>query len=136
MTSVLSFERWQRSSDDPMDGAPTDVAVPVVDGTRLCDIAGDRFPGVDRRWIAPPSREWLGDATSVDGDPEADGRAVLLDGDCGIPDCCGVTARIEVDTDQVRWHDLVARGEPGLPAGLSFTFDRAQYEEALASLAD
>jgi len=37
----------------------------------------------------------------------------------------------------VRWHDLVALGAPLLSADLDWTFDRQQYEAAIAgALAD
>jgi hypothetical protein len=63
-------------------------------------------------------------------------RPVILDGDCGIADCCGVPARIEIVDELVTWADFSARGSPPLPAGLRFTFDRAEYEGAIAGVGD
>lgn len=133
--NVLTFERLVREPGGEMDGAPTDVAVPIVDGGRLCDRFDGLFPGIDRSWAAPPSRHWLGaDARRDAGDDDLDGRAVLLDGSCGIADCCGLMARIEVTADVVRWHDLFSRATD-IPPGLELAFARPAYEAALAGLA-
>jgi hypothetical protein len=132
VTAVLSFERLVVESDepDPLGGAPADALVPVVDGVRLCDLlGGDRHPGVHYAEVAPPSRHWLGEPADL-----VDGRVVLLDGSCGIAECCGIVAHIDLGPDHVRWHGLFARGGDPVPPGLSFTFDRAQYEAAIAGV--
>jgi hypothetical protein len=116
---------------DDMDLAPTDVAVPIIDDRPLFELAGDRYPGVDVGLLSPPSRQWLGAPSYV-----AYGNAVVLDGDCGIAECCGVTAAIEIGESTVSWSRFAAAGFPDLPPGLAFTFDRVEYERAIADVAD
>jgi hypothetical protein len=107
-----------------------ELAVPVIDDVPLFERLGDRFPGLSVREVAWPSRQWLGAPTVAE-----DGRAVILDGECGEPGCCGVFARITVKDSSVRWADFFARGSPRLPDGLSFSFERGKYEAALKSVA-
>lgn len=78
----------------------------------------------------PPSKHRLGEPPYEDN-----GRAVLLDGFCGIAGCCGLMACITVTDEHVRWDDVFTRG-PDLPRDLSFTFGRADYEAALRSILD
>lgn len=108
---------------------PSEIVVPAIDGEPLAAIAGGRFPGLSRRTVAPPSRHWLGESSYGE-----DGRIVVLDGGCSIAECCGVMARMTFEADTVRWHDFAARGRPPIPEGLDFTFDRSQYEAAVAAL--
>lgn len=123
----LSFRRM--AGDYDLDQTfHLDIAVPVVDGTPLHELVGERFYGIDASLVAPPSPHLLRGPKYVE-----DGRTVLLDGDCLSAGCCGVMARVVIDDRAVRWADFFARGRPPLPNGLSFEFDRVQYETALAS---
>lgn len=110
-------------------GRPDDIAVPVIDGVPLFERLSDRYPGVSVRIVAPPSGQWLGAPVY-----EEDGRAVILDGRCGVAACCGVMAKIELRPDTVVWRDFYALGGPDLPRDLRFVFVRWEYEKALASL--
>ncbi len=109
--------------------ALTDLAVPLVDGVQLFEKLGDRWPGVDVGLVAPPSRHWLGQPVY-----QEEGRAVILDGECGCAGCCGVMARITLDGPVVVWSDFFARGRPPLPQGLRFEFHRSAYEAAIAAV--
>lgn len=106
-----------------------DIAVPVVDGVPLHERVGDRFAGIDTSLVARPSRHLLGEPEYIEED-----RTVLLDGDCGFAECCGVRAQVIVGDRTVRWTEFFARGHPPIPVDLFFEFDRQQYEAALASL--
>ena len=108
-----------------------DLAVPVIDGTPLFTILGDRYPGVRTQLVAAPSRHWLGEIVKGEDD-----RAVVLDGICGDPGCCGVFARITLEAAAVVWFDFFARGIPELPPGLRLEFDRSSYESAIAGLTE
>jgi hypothetical protein len=89
----------------------------------------DRSPGLALWFLAPPSSQWLG-ALSY----QATGRAVTLDGTCGIAECCGVFARSAEADDAVRWSDVFARGHPPLSKGLGFEFDRAGYVATISAV--
>ena len=108
---------------------PDDIAVPVTDGVPLFERLPDRYPGLAASMVAPPSGQWL--AAPV---YEEHGRAVILDGKCGVAGCCGVMAKIEVWPDTVVWRDFYALGGPALPSDLQFVFVRWDYEQALESL--
>jgi hypothetical protein len=110
-------------------GGPDDIAVPVIDGVPLFERLPGRYPGLAVRTVTPPSRQWLGAPVY-----EEDGRAVILDGTCGVAGCCGVMATIEVGPDTVLWHDFYALGGPDLPSDLRFVFVRWKYEKVLASI--
>jgi hypothetical protein len=121
---------------------PADLAVPMIDDRPLFEICGDRYPGLFIATVAPPSRHWLGEPTYTEdpddriGDDDGPLRPVVLDGECGIADCCGVFARIDIGDEVVTWSDFFANGRPPLPDGLHFTFDRDQYEHAIAHVID
>jgi hypothetical protein len=119
---------YEPPDDDPF--TPRDLAVPIIDGTPLFEAIGDRHPGLVVHLVAPPSRQWLGRPSYVEY-----GRAVVLDGSCGIAECCGVVARIDIGETTVSWSDFAANGLPDLPSGLHFTFDRGEYERAIAEVA-
>lgn len=106
-----------------------DIAMPVVDGRPLHELVGERFYGVDTALVAPPSKHLMGSPAYV-----SDDRTVILDGGCFEAGCCGVMARVIVDNRTVVWTDFFARGHPDIPTKLKFTFDRQQYESALASV--
>lgn len=109
--------------------APEDLAVPVIDGVPLFEMLEDRYPGVDIGLVAPPSRHWLGQPAYGE-----EGRAVILDGTCGVAGCCGVMACITVSETIVGWSDFVAWGRPPLPDALHFDFDRTAYETAISAV--
>jgi len=109
---------------------PDDIAVPVVDGVPLFERLPHRYPGLAVGIVAPPSGQWLGNPVY-----EEDGRAVILDGKCGVAGCCGVMAKIEVLPSTVVWRDFYALGGPEVPGDLRFVFVRWGYEKALSSLA-
>lgn len=108
-----------------------DIVAPLVDGRPLHEIMGGRFPGLATALVAPPAGQYLGQPRYRE-----DHRAVLLDGDCLEAGCCGVMAAVSVEQTVVLWTDFFARGAPRIPAGVSFEFDRQQYEAALASIQD
>jgi hypothetical protein len=107
-----------------------DLAVPVVDGIPLFEmIGGGGYPGVPESWVRPPSREWLGAPEYVEY-----GRAIVLDGACGVAGCCGVVARISVLPDTVIWDEFHGHGATQPPERLRFEFDRDDYEAQLEGL--
>jgi hypothetical protein len=118
-------------------GAPElerwDLVVPVIDGAPLADRLVDRAPGTWAQLVTPPSRHWLGQPEE-DRFDDADGRAEVMTGGCGEAGCCGVFARITIHDDTVTWEDFSARGAPDITEDLSFTFDRSEYEAAIANL--
>lgn len=131
MAAIFSVIRYSVKVE-PADQeffAPLDLAVPVIDGVPLYQRLEDRYPGVKQELVAPPSRHWLGEPKY-----EEDGRAVILDGSCGVAGCCGVMAHITLARRFVVWSDFFARGHPPLPDGLHFEFDRTDYEAAIAEL--
>ena len=109
-------------------GAP-DLAVPVIDGTPLFEMLDDRAPGVPFGWLWPPSGHWMGSPTAVEFD-----RVVVLDGTCGMAECCGVVASIVLGSWTVVWEDFYSPGAPDVPDGLRFEFVRGLYEKQLAGL--
>jgi hypothetical protein len=117
--------RGEYQLDETLD---LDLAVPVVDGTPLHELMGERFFGIDSSLVSPPARHLLGAPAYVE-----EGRAVILDGDCLHAGCCGVMAHVVVGERVVSWIDFFARGGPDIPDEPSFEFDRQQYEAALAS---
>lgn len=147
---TFGVRRFRRK--DPLDQelGPNDIAVPVINGIPLFEQLGDdREPGIDVGLLVPDPGQWLGrpryaedreDGPRIGGQASGgrgpSGRVVILDGSCGIADCCGVVARIDVGATTVRWHDIIACGGRRLRRDLEFTFDRARYEAALAGLAD
>jgi hypothetical protein len=106
----------------PVEGRE-ELVVPIIDGTPLHEMVDDRLPGLALSFVAPPSRQWLGAPTYEEG-----GRAVILDGTCGTAECCGVLARITVTEHTVQWSDFFGPGDPPLPPGMCFEFDRPSYE--------
>jgi hypothetical protein len=110
-----------------------DLVVPVIDGVPLADRLTDRAPGTWTSLVAPPSQHWFGHPVSDPYDAD-DGRAEVLTGACGESGCCGVFARVTVGDTSVVWAEFSARGAPDLPDGLSFEFDRVEYEAALDHL--
>lgn len=129
----LSFRRWtDHDADVEHPGRRSvEIAVPMVDGVPLFELVKDRYPGLVMSLVARPSKQLLGGASYVE-----DGRTVLLDGGCGVAGCCGVMATISVTREQIVWSDFFARGRSTLPPNLHFTFDRDEYERALAKLPD
>lgn len=117
--------------DEEFDlGLATEIAVPVIDGVPLHERLGDVAFGLALDLVAPPSHQWTGGATYVE-----DGRAVILDGTCGIAGCCGVFADITIGKEEVTWSDFFCRaGNVEIPDGLQFTFDRRAYERAIAGV--
>ena len=103
-----------------------EVVVPIIDRTPLHEMVDDRFSGLALPFVEPPSRQWLGAPTY-----QEDGRAVILDGSCGVAGCCGVFARITVTDDTVRWSDFFSRSDPPLPTGLDFEFEWVAYEATI-----
>jgi hypothetical protein len=79
-----------------------DLAVPVIDDTPLFELVGAGHPGLVVRLVAPPSRHWLGEPSYIDHE-----RLVVLDGSCGIAECCGVAARIDIGDATVCWSDFL-----------------------------
>ena len=122
MTNRFSITRY--------GSGPNDIAVPVIDGVPLFERLPDQYPGLAVSIVTPPSGQWLGAPVY-----EENGRAVILDGKCGVAGCCGVMAKIEMWPDTVMWHNFYALGGPDLPGNLRFVFVRWEYEKALASLA-
>jgi hypothetical protein len=123
----FEIERRVAILNEPDDFyAPTDIAVPVVDGVPLFETLGAPFPGIDVRLVINGSQQWLGQPRY-----EEDGRAVVLDGLCGTAACCGVMAKIVVDGDLVRWHDFVSLGGGHVSADLTFSFHRPDYVLAI-----
>ncbi|MDQ6945728.1 MAG: hypothetical protein M3256_05500 [Actinomycetota bacterium] len=112
-------------------GGTIELAVPVIDGVRLSERLGGRFPGIAMKLLVLPSNHWSGVPEYVEEE-----RPVILDGGCGIAGCCGVMARIELTPTAVVWADFFARGRPQLPDRLCFEFDRQQYILAIAALPD
>jgi hypothetical protein len=111
-------------------GGVVDGVEPVIDGRELSDVLEDR-PDDGSSWfwmpydvVAPPSRHWLGHPAP--GFSKGD-QVAILDGGCGVWECCGSGARITFEPGSVTWE------VPGLE---TLQFDRSQYEAEIARLAD
>ena len=63
-------------------------------------------------------------------------RTVLLGCECGEEVCWPLMAKVTVTDDRVAWSDFVQPHREGWEyGGLSFEFDRTQYEDAVTELA-
>jgi hypothetical protein len=66
------------------------------------------------------------------GDPE---KTALLSCDCGEVGCSPLLARVTVDEDTVTWDEFEQPTRPDWDYdGFDFTFERAQYEQALLDM--
>jgi hypothetical protein len=119
----LTVERYVEGREE--------IVVPIIDGTPLHEMVDHRWSGLAVSLVEPPSRQWLGEPTY-----EEDGRAVVLDGTCGVAGCCGVFARITMGDDTVRWWDFFTRAEPCLPLDLAFEFKRVAYEATIYAVSE
>ena len=118
--------RWTTPNGYRLQHQSETIAVPVIDGTPLFESVEADFPGVPESWVWPPSRQWFDAVTYGE-----DGRATVLDGACGVADCCGVMARISLLDSVVIW-DRFVQGQRSLSSELRFKFDGHQYQSALA----
>ena len=130
----FSLERYayEQDGDWPDTRETVDVVVPVVDGVPLYEIVEAHYPGVAIEHVAAPSHEWLGQPTYGDDG----GRAVVIDGSCGVAGCCGVLADIVVSTNVVTWTGLFSRAVDTALETFAFLFDRGEYERAIANVRD
>lgn len=118
------------ADDDEPFFAAADLVVPVVDGIPLFEmLGGGGCPGIPDEWVWPPSRQWLGSPEYVEY-----GRAIVLDGACGVAGCCGVVARISALTDTVIWDEFHGHGATKPPERLQLEFERDDYEAQLERL--
>lgn len=91
--------------------------------------AADGVPGLSLAEVAAPSLHFLGSPNMELCD---EGRAVVLDCECGHWRCGAVLADITVTDEIVTWSRIGRIGdEPQLGP---FLFDRQQYEAALSAL--
>jgi len=122
-------------------------AVIYVNGRRLYDLARAASSDPDEEWVAPPpgvvlppSRQLLG-GEDVWEDPREsffeDGRVAVGACGCSFPGCDSLLVRIEVNDDEVLWHDFRRHNRPSMRyTGLGpFRFDRTVYEAALRTAA-
>ena len=98
------------------------------------DLAGGYglLPAAD---VLPPARHFLGEPEGIYAG--GDGRTMLLGCDCGEPGCWPLEARIAVTAATITWLDFSQphRPEWSYRGFGPFTFDREQYEAALARAA-
>jgi len=110
------------------------IAVPVIDDVPLyIRINEQLMPGMPAGAIAPPQREWLGEPYVIPGDQDT--RATVIEGGCHVSWCCGVHAAITIDEQVVTWSDFVVGPCEEIDLG-PFTFDRTEYEAAIANVMD
>ena len=106
---------------------PDDELLVRIDGRDLSDLLVERKIDagaglIPTHAVAPPSRHWLGEPLPW----LSEGASVgVLEGGCGAWQCCGVSAHIEISDSTVTWK------VDGLDP---FTFDRIEYERALAGV--
>jgi hypothetical protein len=121
---------------------------PHIDGTSLIDLVGDFETGAGYKpaggyrgivpmnfKLGPLETYYLG--TSDDQWP-APGTAWLLGCDCGEAGCCPLAAEVIATPDHVSWSGFSQPHRPQWDYSTfgPFTFDRAEYELAVAELAD
>jgi hypothetical protein len=130
----FSLERYAYEQDGgwPTTRETVDLVVPVIDGVPLFEIVEAHYPGLAIEHVAAPSHEWLGQPTYGDDG----GRAVVIDGSCGVAGCCGVLADIVVSTNVVTWTGLFSRAVDTALETFAFLFDRGEYERAIANVRD
>ena len=117
--------RWRRGALIEMD-----LIVPVLNGALLVDaLRHDCYPGIPARFVEPLATQWNGPPEYRDDE----GRAVIIDGGCGVAECCGVLADISFDESTVTWSQIGI----GLRASdlRDYVFDRLEYETAIAGIA-
>ena len=123
--AVARYAVQPRDEDDEVFGA-TDLAVPIVDGAPLFAILGGRWPGVPFEWLFGAPGRWPGPPLHTAWD-----RAVVLDGSCGVAECCGLVADITVHAETVVWDNFYCHGSATIPSDLRYEFVRTEYEAAL-----
>jgi hypothetical protein len=106
------------------------VEQPFADAEGKPDLAGS-YAGLAAATVAQGSRHFLGEPQDVWFD---DGDTVLLGCICGESGCWPLTARVDVLDATVQWSGFRTGHRPwDLSALGPFTFDRGQYERALAA---
>ena len=63
--TIARYRRGLRPASRRLLRGTPDLAVPVIDGTPLFEMLGDRLPGVPLSWLSPPSGEWTGSPTEL-----------------------------------------------------------------------
>lgn len=107
-----------------------DLVVPVIDGKSVGEIVGwdGVLAGLPAHYVEPTAQQWGGSPSYGD-----DGRTALIDGECGVVDCCGVQADVTFDDTSVRWsHFKIGTCEPD---DREYVFGRAAYEAAIKGIA-
>jgi hypothetical protein len=137
---VYRLELRKRSVDLDWTTEPYEIMDYLLDGREFIDsvaraereegaaeLAGS-YLGLSAREI-DWSRHLLGRAP----EPTRAGRTLLLGCICSVYDCWPLYARITVGADMVTWSDFAHGHRDWAYLGLGpFTFERAQYEAAIA----
>jgi hypothetical protein len=115
---VREAELPSARADDEEELAGTYVG--LVPGYIRMDLAG-QFLGGSGTWLYP----------------EGEGKTALLSCNCGEVGCSPLLARVTVEDDTVTWDEFEQPTRPDWDYdGFGFTFERAQYEQALLVLLD
>jgi hypothetical protein len=97
------------------------------------DLAGSYSGYTAAQFDESPASHFLGSSSShLDCGPHD--KTALLDCECGCPGCWTLMARVTKSDTEVTWTDF-EQVHRDWSYKLSFTFDREQYESALAHLA-
>lgn len=123
---TLVFKRNLQNRWRPRPPQTIDLVVPVIDGKTVAELVGwsGGLAGLPAHYVEPFTTQWNGPPGYGD-----DGRAAIIDGDCGVVGCCGVQADITFDETTVRWSAFtIGTGEPD---GREYLFDRRAYEAAI-----
>jgi hypothetical protein len=131
------LQRWY-SPYETGDDADRHFVTVHVDGEALWEVLQPYeryFGGIPYPIVAPPSRHWLGEPREG---WVGDRGIVVVDGSCGVWECCGVTAHIEFTDDEAYW--AVDRSGTDWDRLWRWRrlawlrFDRPEYEAAISSL--
>lgn len=107
------------------------LVVPVIDGNTVAELVGwnGTLAGLQAQYVEPFTTQWSGPP----GYGDDDGRAAIIDGDCGVVECCGVQADITFDEATVRWSGFkIGTCEPD---AREYLFERGAYEAAINGIA-
>jgi hypothetical protein len=148
--ALMDYIRFRRRHPDDYPPEVVDIVVNERALTEFIkDIEGSFAEAEGSPWIAgnyvglgpeqldgSPTNHFFGSSNSHLFCGPEDKTVLLICRQCGEPGCWPLMARVEVTTATVTWTDFEQphRSDAWRYDGLSLTFDRCQYESALAEI--